>query len=124
MYDVKLNDTIVGSVVLHRQGAYYLMECNCKVKMTQRYHLIMQMKGIEIDLGLCLPNNAGLELKTRCKISEIGDNTPIFTLRNNNQNMCSFTVKTNEPFADISGLPYGRLNIQNGIYTISFLTTN
>jgi len=122
MYDVMLKDSVVGSVVLRRQGAYYLLECHCSVHMTKRYHLMLTIKDKETDLGLCVPNNNGLELNTRIKVSIFGDNIPLFALsaQEITDDECSLAIKTDEPFAEISRIQYGRLNIQNGVYKLTF----
>ena len=144
MYDVMLKDSVVGSVVLRRQGAYYLLECHCSVHMTKRYHLMLTIKDKETDLGLCVPHNNGLDLKkfreqakgnrikelknnglelnTRIKVSIFGDNIPLFALsaQDITDDECSLAIKTDEPFAEISRIQYGRLNIQNGVYKITF----
>ena len=122
MYEVMLNDRIVGHVTLQRQGVYYLLSCECGLHMTQRYHLMLMINDKETDLGLCLPNKTGLELRTRIKVSLVGDSTPRFELVRHDPmvNGCTFTLKPNEPFAEISKIQYGRLNIQNGVYGITF----
>lgn len=122
MYEVMLNDRTAGHVTLQRQGAYYLLTCECDLHMTQRHHLILMIDDKETDLGLCLPNETGLELRTRIKASWIGDSIPRFVLVKHDpmDNGCTFTVKPNEPFDEISRIQYGRLSIQNGAYRITF----
>lgn len=80
-YEIRMGDSVVGTVKVERQGLYYLFSGRCGLSGEVMHRLLMRCGGRETDLGLCVPMGDGFGTQKRLPVKQCGMGTPEFVLR-------------------------------------------
>ncbi|MBQ8238661.1 MAG: hypothetical protein IJZ39_11010 [Oscillospiraceae bacterium] len=80
-YDVRMGDRPVGTVKVEKEGLYYRFSCRCSLSGEVLCRLWLRSGGKEIDLGLCVPMEAGFGTEKRMPVRQCGEDAPEFFLR-------------------------------------------
>ena len=70
----------VGTVTVAKEGLYYRFSCRCSLTGEVMHRLWLLCGGKELDLGLCVPMEAGFGTEKKLPVKQCGG-TPRFILR-------------------------------------------
>ena len=121
-YSVKLGETPVGKVAVHKEGLYYVFSCRCNLSGEQLYRLVVNRGCIQENLGILVPENGCFVLNTRISVKRIGEGEMSFRLvakREENPKKIFVPIYPEEPFSYISRLKRSFLVYQCGLVGIN-----
>lgn len=106
-YDIFWNGKIVGKAQVEKQGLYYNFLCRCRPDEKARYEIRLHHAGGEENLGLCVPEGNGLQLKTRLAVRRVGGGSYRFELMRRETAGQLFPVDPDQPFEALTHLGNG-----------------
>ena len=120
MFNVTLNNEIVGSVCVTCVGLYMNFECSCRIPKDKIYRLHMNCCGKNFDLGICVPAESQFVVHKKIQAKQIPEGEKIFYLESGSQcKNCRFVaVSADAPFAHISMLEDANLYRHHDKYGI------
>ena len=104
-FDITLQGKKVGQMLMERQGTYYLLLGLCDVPANERYQMNLRC-GTNINcLGICVPYGNQIGVRTRIKVSTIGEGNPVFYIS-------QMMDTAREEFLPVnSGVPFGYVHL-------------
>lgn len=116
-YDVLLNEKVIGTADVHKEGLYYVFQCLCNLPDKEMYQIRLSCDGQEFSLGTCVPILGKFGIKTRVPIKKFNKGTPIFSAvtKRVEQNNWFIPVDKEVPFLYLAQLDSAYFDVQGGI---------
>lgn len=106
MYSIRLENRDVGQAQVIRQGLFYHIQCHCTLDTNQMYRIVVNCRGKQVDLGVCVPMGSAFGLSTRIPVKQLGEGELHFSVvpKDLTKSEVFYPISTKEPFANISSL--------------------
>ena len=112
LYNILLNDLVIGHVQVGRVGLYYKFWCICKFNDNKIYRIKVSDGITEIVLGICVPEGDHFVLNTKIPVNRLQQDSLVFRAEPRNESI--FTVETGKSFSCLDKLETARLQNANG----------
>jgi hypothetical protein len=115
-FDITLQGEKVGQMLMKRQGTYYMLEGLCDFPTNVRYQLNLQCGTNTYCLGICVPYGNQMGVRTRIKVSTIGERNPVFYISQmmDTAREAFFPVNSGAPFGYVHRLTKGFFAVRKG----------
>ena len=80
-YDIKLDDSLVGTAQVEKQGLYYLFSCRCRLPEEGLYRIHVISGDKHEDLGICVPVDGFFGMDKKIPAKRLGEGAFLFELR-------------------------------------------
>ncbi len=112
MFEIHMDNNVVGNATIYQTGLYYHIHCTCNPPSNEMYRIIMYNDSACVDLGICVPDGDVFTLFTRISAKSFrGDNFKFKMVRGVKG---EYVVLANTPFEHLSRLETARLQKING----------
>ncbi len=113
-YAIYKKEKVVGKAVVKIEGLYYRITCKCTESSTERIRLGVSCGDRKADLGICVPVNGILTVRTTVPIKRLGEGELRFFVLEEMSPSVWIPLKANEAFPNLSRLEQGRFEMQQG----------
>ena len=118
-YDLIMDDQVVGTVHVAKEGLYYMIKCTYSSLQDGIYRAIVQNDHECINLGICIPEGDHFVANARIPISRIeNDNVRFFIVSTKSKHAQGKPVAEDIPFELLDQLQTGRFTEIDGIPSI------
>lgn len=106
VYPVRYMGSQIGTVLIQKQGRYYVLQCNCNPGKQSIYRLLLRSGNNEEKLGLLVPDGDRYCAKARINAAKIKEDDVQFLIINERESRKDglFAVNTQTPFAYLDKL--------------------
>ena len=118
MFDIFMDNKIVGTAKAERKGLYYHFTCTCKPPDNGIYRVWVSDGSAEIDLGICVPEGAFYTLRKQLPAKLLRDAEFKFTLLPKDRKLTYAPKEKNLSFQDLELLQYAKLSDESEEQTI------
>ena len=120
MFDVKLQNRVVGKAEMRRMGLYNEIICRCSFPDKRQYRIYAFCGDRQIDLGICVPYEGSFGFQTKIATKSMGEGRLAFVAVPTE--LTSFFVDVNEekPFPNFMQLRKGKYQVRDGKPCIIF----
>lgn len=114
--NVFLNEEVIGTVQISKEGLYYRFRCQCSLPQAGMYRLIVSNANIQMDLGICIPQGTCFVLDRKVAIKHLGDGKLNFhvVLKTNPVGDRFIPVCSDKRFNYITELKHASYQIRDG----------
>ena len=118
MFDIFMDDKIVGSAEAERKGLYYQFTCTCKPPDNGIYRVWVSDGSEDIDLGICVPEGTAYTLRKQIPAKMLHGKEFHFTLLPKDRKTTYEPKEGKASFRDLELLEYAKLTEEDGQQTI------
>lgn len=120
MYSIMRHGKPVGYATVEKEGLYYKLKCFCQPEQKRYYRIKVSDSCTEIDLGICVPNEAGFTLTARVPVRQLNKEQLKFVLVDHDSVDASeiFPIINDSPFPCLDKLVSARFQRRNGKATV------
>jgi len=113
-YDIYLGEDVTGKACVKQEGLYYHFQCWCRLPSASIHCVILQSRGKEYNLGVCVPDGDKFRADKRIPIKQFDDPEFKFYLMERNQrNKILIAVDSQKPFEHLQDLENAQLDLSN-----------
>ena len=120
MYDIMLDQNIVGRAEVQKDGLFLVFKCECSLTNRGIYRISVSDGNVNINLGVCVPQGDRFVALKRIAAKRIKGAQLSFSLISNKEACAEnlIPIANDTQFAYIEKLEAARLQIANGQPTI------
>ena len=115
-YDIYFENKPIGIARVESVGLYTQFQCRCNFLVKGSYRIIAQYGTLQIDLGLCIPQDNIFVTSAKVATKKLNKETPcIFAVDTKERDKTFIAVDSQEKFAYIAKLAKAKFCIQKDI---------
>lgn len=116
IFDVKLNEKVVGSAEILKRGLYYQISCRCNIPAEKLYRLQAVCDQETVDLGICVPFEDGFGVNKTIAAKKLDTDTIFFHLSANMEesDVVFVPLDTTKPFDNLENIMHAKLVWRDG----------
>lgn len=118
MFEVWMDDRVVGAVKAEQEGLYYRFTCTCRPPDDGLYRLWVSDGTVDRDLGICVPEGNVFTLTKSIPAKQLSPGKLSFTLHPSAERAGSNRVRETVRFRDLELLDHARLCDERGMEII------
>ena len=118
MFDIYMDDKIVGTAQVQRIGLYYQFDCCCKPPDNDIYRVWICDGSTETDLGICVPERDTSTLRKRMPVKYLSGTEFKFILLQKDRKPGPAPSNNSGILQNLDKLEYAKLSEKDGQQTI------
>lgn len=114
-YAIYRKDEVIGKATVELQGLYYKITCKCNENSKARIRLGVSCGDRQADLGIFVPENGALMIRTTLPVKRLGEGALRFSVLEEQGPSAWTPLKADEEFLYLSRLEQGRFEMRQGM---------